>query len=51
MNGKVLQNENVASYSSPMVYVIEMKLEGCLCGSFDQTQSNDPEDYGYGGTL
>ncbi|MGM9791978.1 MAG: hypothetical protein ACI3Y4_06200 [Candidatus Cryptobacteroides sp.] len=40
-----------ASYVAPTVYVIEMKSEGCLCGSLDNTQSNDPEDYEYGGRL
>ncbi|MGM9786192.1 MAG: hypothetical protein ACI3ZS_05080 [Candidatus Cryptobacteroides sp.] len=40
-----------ASYVAPTVYVIEMKSEGCLCSSFEQTQSNDPDDYEYGGKL
>lgn len=40
-----------ASYVAPTVYVIEMALEGCLCGSFDRTESNDPDDYEYGGRL
>ena len=40
-----------ASYVAPTVYVIEMASEGCLCGSFDRTESNDPDDFGYGGKL
>lgn len=40
-----------ASYVAPTVDVIEMASEGCLCGSFDRTESNDPDDYGYGGRL
>ena len=40
-----------ASYVAPTVYVIEMASEGCLCGSFDRTQSNDPDDFEYGGKL
>ena len=40
-----------ASYVAPTVYVIEMASEGCLCSSFDRTESNDPEDYEYGGRL
>lgn len=40
-----------ASYAAPTVYVIKMKSEGCLCGSFDRTQSNDPDDFEYGGKL
>ena len=40
-----------ASYVAPTVYVIEMVSEGCLCGSFDRTGSNDPDDYEYGGRL
>ena len=40
-----------ASYVAPTVYVIEMASEGCLCGSFDRTESNDPDDYEYGGRL
>lgn len=40
-----------ASYVAPTVYVIEMKSEGCLCGSLDRTQSNAPDDFEYGGTL
>lgn len=40
-----------ASYVAPTVYVIEMVSEGCLCGSFDRTESNDPDDYEYGGRL
>ena len=40
-----------ASYVAPTVYVIKMKSEGCLCGSIDQTESNDPDDYEYGGRL
>ena len=38
-----------ASYVAPTVYVIEMASEGCLCGSIDQTESNDPDDYENGG--
>lgn len=34
-----------ASYVAPTVYVIEMASEGCLCGSIDRTESNDPDDY------
>ena len=40
-----------ASYVAPTVYVIEMASEGCLCGSIDRTESNDPDDYDYGGRL
>ena len=40
-----------ASYVAPTVDVIEMKSEGCLCGSLDRTQSNAPDDFEYGGTL
>ena len=40
-----------ASYVAPTVYVIEMASEGCLCGSIDRTESNDPDDYEYGGRL
>ena len=40
-----------ASYVAPTVYVIEMALEGCLCGSFDRTQSNAPDDFEYGGKF
>ena len=40
-----------ASYVAPTVYVVEIKSEGCLCGSFDRTESNDPDDYEYGGRL
>ena len=40
-----------ASYVAPTVYVIEMASEGCLCGSFDRTQSNDPDDFEYGGKF
>ena len=40
-----------ASYVAPTVYVIEMDSEGCLCGSIDRTESNDPDDYDYGGRL
>ena len=40
-----------ASYVAPTVYVIEMASEGCLCGSFDQTESNNPDDYEYGGKF
>ena len=40
-----------ASYVAPTVYVIEMASEGSLCGSFDRTESNDPDDYEYGGRL
>ena len=40
-----------ASYVAPTVYVIEMASEGCLCGSIDRTESNDPDDYKYGGRL
>lgn len=40
-----------ASYVAPTVYVIEMASEGCLCGSIDWTESNDPDDYEYGGRL
>ena len=40
-----------ACYVAPTVYVIEMASEGCLCGSFDRTQSNDPDDFEYGGKL
>ena len=40
-----------ASYVAPTVYVIKMKSEGCLCGSLENTRSNDPDDYEYGGRL
>lgn len=40
-----------ASYVAPTVYVIEMASEGCLCGSLDRIESNDPDDFGYGGKL
>ena len=40
-----------ASYVAPTVYVVEIKSGGCLCGSFDRTESNDPDDFGYGGKL
>ena len=40
-----------ASYVAPTVYVIEMKSEGCLCSSFDRTESNNPDDYEYGGKF
>ena len=40
-----------ASYVAPTVYVVEIKSEGCLCGSFDRTESNVPDDYEYGGRL
>ena len=40
-----------ASDVAPTVYVIEMASEGCLCGSIDRTESNDPDDYDYGGRL
>ena len=40
-----------ASYVAPTVYVVEIKSEGCLCGSFDRTESNVPDDYDYGGRL
>ena len=52
---KNMKQKNVtkieASYVAPTVYVIEMKSEGCLCSSFEQTQSNDPDDYEYGGKF
>ena len=40
-----------ASYVAPTVYVVEIKSEGRLCGSFDRTESNDLDDYEYGGRL
>ena len=40
-----------ASYVAPTVYVIEMASEGCLCGSLENTRSNDPDDFEYGGKL
>lgn len=40
-----------ASYVAPTAQVIEMKLEGCLCGSPFNTNNSDPEDLEYGGTL
>ena len=52
---KDMNNTNLtlidASYVAPTVYVIEMASEGCLCGSLNNTQSNDPDDYEYGGKL
>lgn len=54
-NRKKMKKTNVtkieASYVAPTVYVVEIKSEGCLCGSFDRTESNDPDDYEYGGRL
>ncbi|MGN0189283.1 MAG: hypothetical protein ACI395_07190 [Candidatus Cryptobacteroides sp.] len=51
MNKKEVSTKFAASYAAPTIYVIGLKSEGCLCGSFNSTRSDDPDDYEYGGRL